>query len=252
MRLSRRPPPNQSREDQWYSIFYILFDASVERPQSPYLNIDRVLYHGALSLQEYIEGEGVLILDNVLTESHGVTWNLPFGEHDRQTFRHHILLKALRTMFEQWEAQQGSPAPIPPRPATGDRGQNSSGILPATNAAPSSTGAQAGSILNPGPPLQHPAVDPQPTFMLPHHPSNAPALEYAAPDPRPGAPFDFMGSDQAFGFDFMINDVDQILQMTNLDLENGRIPMLDEYDGSESWYTGTSASDAGRNRNGGY
>lgn len=109
-RLGRRAPSTQTVEEQWYGIFDILFDKTqVARPTSPYLDTHQALLSGALKYQEFVEGPGVEILRNVLTDSGAITWNLPDDERDLQSFQQNILERGLRMMFEQWAA-----APIGP------------------------------------------------------------------------------------------------------------------------------------------
>lgn len=108
--LGKRAPINQTREEQWYGIFDILFDKThVPRPTSPYLDTDSALFSGAAKYQEFVEGPGVEILRNFLTDSGAITWNLPDNGADLPAFRHHVLERGLRIMFEQWAAASGGP-----------------------------------------------------------------------------------------------------------------------------------------------
>ncbi|KAK1835682.1 hypothetical protein QBC39DRAFT_368185 [Podospora conica] len=264
-KLGRRAPATQSREDQWYGIFYILFDESVERPLSPYLEIDGVLYHGALSLQKYIEGDGVQVLDTLLSEQNAVTWNIPYGEEDAAAFRHHILERAVRVMFQNWEARMGRGATTVAEslPTTSEPTQGSSDIYPMT---PSSTAAsQAGTSAAtpqarshlplrplggplgnssgpPGPPLAPgpsmaqgpsmalgPSMQSVPSFGGPHYTSSNPGF---API-NPG-----FGGEVVFA-----EEMEDIFGMTALNLENG---MMDLTFDTSSFYTGTSNSEAGQ------
>ncbi|KAK0742635.1 hypothetical protein B0T18DRAFT_167821 [Schizothecium vesticola] len=238
-KLGKRAPANQSREEQWYGIFYTLFDGSVARPTSPYLEIDGVLFHGALNLQQYIVGDGVQVLDTFLSESNAVSWNIPYEEEDAAAFRRHILERAVRLMFQSWEART-APAPTTSiaesRPATSEPTQGSSDIYPVT---PLSTASQAGTSYATTPqnmsqmPLRPIGGSSMPTsFGVPQHPSSNP---------------DFTSTGQDYGNVIFAEELQDILGMTALNLESGLMSDLN-FD-TASFYTSTSNSEAGQNLN---
>lgn len=244
-KLGKRAPANQTREEQWYGIFYTLFDVNVARPLSPYLQIDGVLFHGALNLQQYIVGEGVQVLDTFLAEHNAMTWNIPYDEEDAASFRRHILEQAVRHMFQSWEARS-APPPTPSilesRPATSEPTQGSSDIYPVT---PSSIASQAGTSYSTPqnmpqlalrPPMNSSST-PQ-SFGFPPHPSSNPDFT-SAPD--------FTSTGQDYGNVVFADELQDIFGMTALSLENGL--MNDMNFDAASFYTSTSASEAGQNMN---
>lgn len=244
-KLGKRAPANQTREEQWYGIFYTLFDDSVTRPLSPYLQIDGVLFHGALNLQQYIVGEGVQVLDTFLAEHNAMSWNIPYDEEDAASFRRHILEQAVRHMFQNYEARSApQPTPSIPEslPAASEPTQSSSDIYPVT---PSSMASQAGTSYSTPQnipqlalrPLVNSSSMPQPFGFAPHPSSN--------PEFTPNPDFTSTGHD--YGNVAFAEELQDIFGMTALSLENGLINDMN-FDAA-SFYTSTSASEAGQNMN---
>jgi len=101
--LARKPPPNQTAEQQWYGIFDILFPEQRTKPPSPYLNMHEALFKGATDYHQFLEEQGPQILGDMLT-SRG--YSIPLEERDLEAFLQGIFKEGIRLMFHQW-AHQG-------------------------------------------------------------------------------------------------------------------------------------------------
>lgn len=109
--LSKKPPVNQSQEEQWFKIFDILFPGHMPRPESPY--IESGMLGNVLSYHEFCTSRGPGIMANILTANNAVTWNLPFNELDVQAFQYRIFEQGFQELFSQWTGSGGLSAPGP-------------------------------------------------------------------------------------------------------------------------------------------
>nr|XP_036577375.1 uncharacterized protein CTRU02_12608 [Colletotrichum truncatum]KAF6784346.1 hypothetical protein CTRU02_12608 [Colletotrichum truncatum] len=102
--LAKKAPSNQSKEDQWFGVYDILF-LGQPRPASPY--IDNDLLQDITLYQDYLSTNGPTILSEILTSRGAVTWNLPNEEQDLAAFQRSIFEEGLREIFQRWASQNG-------------------------------------------------------------------------------------------------------------------------------------------------
>ncbi|KAI0011568.1 hypothetical protein F4779DRAFT_188773 [Xylariaceae sp. FL0662B] len=116
--LSRRVSSKMTEEQQWYTVFDILFPGH-PRPRSPY--VDRELSEEMYVFRDFLTSQGPLLLSAFLESRQIVTWNLPQEERDLATFQETILADGLQLIFERW--------------ASVNTGARSSSNAPSTSAA---------------------------------------------------------------------------------------------------------------------
>ena len=102
--LANRVSAKVSSEEQWFSVFEILFPG-YPRPSSPY--IDRGLSGQLTTLVDYLDGPGTrVILDAI---GFHVTWNIGRNEEaDIPAFQARIVQGAIRHVVDQWREQTSS------------------------------------------------------------------------------------------------------------------------------------------------
>jgi hypothetical protein len=108
-RVSRR----LSKEDQWFSIFDLLFPGE-PRPPSPY--IDASLFESSLAYHNFLTSQGPGIIQRVLSASNA--WQLA-GQANSQAFQRQILEDGLDAVFQEWVRRgAGNPENPSAGPAT--------------------------------------------------------------------------------------------------------------------------------------
>jgi len=95
--LSQRSDSRQTVEEQWVSIWKILFPGAPP-PESVYL--DKSLSDEMLLIEQYMATEGVTILRNSLISHDCVQWMLPGNEHDLASFQNRVVRGVLGKVFE--------------------------------------------------------------------------------------------------------------------------------------------------------
>jgi hypothetical protein len=101
--LARRIPSQICEEEQWYSVFDILFPGH-PRPSSPY--IDGQLSEEMHIFRDFMTSQGPRIIRENL-EPH-VNWLNSESETDLDIFQDQILGQCLQRLFEQWERDSTS------------------------------------------------------------------------------------------------------------------------------------------------
>lgn len=97
--LGRRVASQMSEEDQWFTVFDILFPGH-PRPRSPYM--DWELSEQMQIFSDFLVLQGNVLLSSFLDSQHAVTWELPFGERDSERFQHNVLADGLQYVFDQF------------------------------------------------------------------------------------------------------------------------------------------------------
>ncbi|KAB5572782.1 hypothetical protein GE09DRAFT_1217324 [Coniochaeta sp. 2T2.1] len=96
--LARRFSSRHCEEDQWYTVFDILF-AGHSHPSSPY--IDQQLSEEMHVFRDFMASEGPRIMRQHM-EPH-VSWLSSDADTDMDTFQDHIIGQCLQRLFEEWE-----------------------------------------------------------------------------------------------------------------------------------------------------
>lgn len=117
--LSKRSNSKHTDEQQWYSIWEVLFP-NTDHPDSVYLN--QAFSDNMFLLREYMVTEGVGVTRDFLN-THGATqWTLPVNEEELASFQHRLVRGALETLFEgmndfvkELETQPSSTPADPPK-----------------------------------------------------------------------------------------------------------------------------------------
>jgi hypothetical protein len=97
-RLSRKPTPNASKEDQWFAIWDILFTGH-RRPNSVYMDTD--LTQEMLQLYEYFTSRGPAIIREHIESD--PAWR-GFGDNKEQSrvYLERLIAQGFNTCFEDW------------------------------------------------------------------------------------------------------------------------------------------------------
>jgi len=96
--LQKRVPPKMSEENQWYTIFEVLFPGQV-RPQSPY--VDSKLSEELSALEDFVTGHGpTLIIERLRAE--GFTVDNQPQESERSALLQAVLADGLQAIFGHW------------------------------------------------------------------------------------------------------------------------------------------------------
>lgn len=98
-RLSRRVNRSLSEEQQWFTIWDILFP-DCPRPTSPYY--DPNLAENMMAFRDFMASQGPTIMSNALSSSGSVLWSMPDGEQDLEAFQARILGRGLQAIWEEW------------------------------------------------------------------------------------------------------------------------------------------------------
>ncbi|KAK1750092.1 hypothetical protein QBC47DRAFT_394584 [Echria macrotheca] len=157
--LARRPPANSTAWEQWYGVFEILFPGHPTRPDSPYLEMDRVFVEGANSYSRFLEREGPRLLSDYLERQEAVTWN--YDGRDLEGFQQSVFEQGFRFMFNEYfqrgQAASSTSDSHPTATTTTATTQPSSEIDYGTHShgSPMNFQAPAASLADPGP-SQHP------------------------------------------------------------------------------------------------
>ncbi|KAH8649069.1 hypothetical protein BX600DRAFT_109902 [Xylariales sp. PMI_506] len=102
--LEKKPPKNQTPEQQWYTVYEILFPDH-PRPQSPY--VDTTLLQNVVNYQSFVRTDGPRIIRDILSARGAVEWNLPNEAADREAFQFRMLEEGIQEIFNQWTRRGG-------------------------------------------------------------------------------------------------------------------------------------------------
>ncbi|KAJ2967713.1 hypothetical protein NUW58_g10386 [Xylaria curta] len=97
--LGRRVSSKMTEEQQWYTIFDILFPGA-PRPISPY--VDTELTEELAGFQDFLVDRGPALLTQFLRQRGENTSDLPQEERDLASFQETVLADGLRFICERW------------------------------------------------------------------------------------------------------------------------------------------------------
>jgi hypothetical protein len=119
--LSKRTNSKHTLEEQWYSIWDILYP-NTARPDSVYL--EKVFSDEMFLLWQYMITEGVTTTRNYLNAHNAIVWTSPGNEADLDSFQHSVVRGVLQKLFEGMNDfmkgvdTQQSPTQANPSPST--------------------------------------------------------------------------------------------------------------------------------------
>lgn len=99
--LGKKSLPSQTPPEQWFAIFDILFPGQ-QRPQSPYMTMDRSMLRAAIAYQDYLEERGVDFLANILAQQGVLSSHVPNLRQDLATFHRQVIREGIRDIFDHW------------------------------------------------------------------------------------------------------------------------------------------------------
>ena len=106
--LGKKSLPSQTSSEQWFAIFDILFPGQ-ERPQSPYMNMDRSMLRAAIAYQEFLEERGADLLADFLARQGVLSSRLPNLRQDLATFQRQVVREGIRDIFDRWADRPDPP-----------------------------------------------------------------------------------------------------------------------------------------------
>jgi hypothetical protein len=113
--LAKESASNISPEDQWFSVFDIVFPWHEPKPQSPY--VDGELQQDITLYQQFLTSHGPRILTAVLARHGVISWDLPDEESDLAAYQQTIFEEGLVLIFKQWRARSETTRQSPNMPS---------------------------------------------------------------------------------------------------------------------------------------
>ncbi|KAH8648666.1 hypothetical protein BX600DRAFT_555110 [Xylariales sp. PMI_506] len=106
--LSQRVSSRMSEEDQWFTVFDILFPGH-PHPRSPYL--DRELSEQMQIFRDFLLVQGRIILSDFLESRGTLIWNAPPDESNLEAFQARTLADGLQLIFDRFTASSSADGP---------------------------------------------------------------------------------------------------------------------------------------------
>jgi hypothetical protein len=145
--LGQRVSARMTLEDQWFTIFDILFPGHQPRPNSPYINVDLTVDLEAFQDMMFTEGPNIIISS---LASRGIqTSTIANEERDLSVLLQMSIFEGLQAIAQRWLSSLG------PAPSAGqqDRETNPASTISYMNEGPSVTG-DPGAVLTEHQPSQ--------------------------------------------------------------------------------------------------
>jgi hypothetical protein len=103
--LRKKVPPKLDEQEQWFTVFDILFPEYHPRPLSPY--VDTELAEEQLAFQDYASGFGPQVILRHLQEN-GITLHTEYPEGALSVFTEVVVARGLLEIFDRWSLRTSS------------------------------------------------------------------------------------------------------------------------------------------------
>ncbi|KAI0404090.1 hypothetical protein F4802DRAFT_598496 [Xylaria palmicola] len=128
LQLGRRVSSKMTEEQQWYTIFDILFPGCA-RPKSPY--VDTELTEELVGFQDFLVDSGPSLLTRFLQQRGEVTSDMPQEERDLASLQETVLADGLQYICERWAEDTRAAGDIVPGDVPSEVSQSL--VIPSTD-----------------------------------------------------------------------------------------------------------------------